>query len=499
MFGIALMCAILQVCWEAEWVTKRFPVDMTVSSDYYSDLDIVTYRNKLEPASVPTEWSWSALEHECPSAARSIITECLKGLLTISTLVLCWQILDRKRLQVNIKFREQRRKLKQKGLKDPQELIAVRQVSTLGLLAPSAQRWELWLQILICLIQPLPFTNQITSGYVPDKIGLLMWVRIFLAFRVIRDCSEMWLSRRSIKHQSAFQTKIPDFDWWLACKTISYRNPLLFAACFWVIWIIVFGHCLYIAERDRLPAYFTPITSLFVSFQIVSIGWPADVWEIYMPITWLGKLVSMFGAMAGLLLISYAIASIGQTLFPSKFEEDALNFIALDKVRQKEREGSARLIQYVWKNAQREAELEAKLKPKNPGLYEDIAEQEEKQFMETFLQKSKELRNIRRERAELEERSDPTSERNISPMDQYFDTKLEAVRTDIHHQNNKNNQQFMAIFATLNQILHRMQMKEKEKQRASVNAGSGRRRRNEWHSRNKREETSRRKESVAHR
>jgi hypothetical protein len=53
-----------------------------------------------------------------------------------------------------------------------------------------------------------------------------------------------------------------------------------------------------------------------------------------MPITILGKLVSLLAGMAGLLLISFVIATVGQTLYPTKFEENALNFIAMEKVRQ---------------------------------------------------------------------------------------------------------------------------------------------------------------------
>lgn len=264
----------------------------------------------------------------------------------------------------------------------------------------------------------------------------------------------------------------PDFDWWLACKTIHYRDPLFFAGCFYLTCIVLFGHSLYIAERDLLPRFFDFWTSLFVSLQIVSDGWPADVWEIYMPITMLGKMVSLLAGMAGLLLIAFVISTVGMALSPTKFEENALNFIAMEKVRQKEREGSARLIQYVWKNAAREAELRAKLAPKNPPLYEEIAEQEEKAFMENFIARSKELRTVRRERAELEERYDPTSEKNISPIDQYFDTKLEAIRTDIQHQHAKNQQQFMHVLASLNQLMHKAQ-KEKQKAAAAAAAAAG--------------------------
>jgi len=35
------------------------------------------------------------------------------------------------------------------------------------------------------------------------------------------------------------------------------------------------------------------------------------VWEIYMPISVLGKLVSLLAGMAGLLLVSFVIAAVG--------------------------------------------------------------------------------------------------------------------------------------------------------------------------------------------
>lgn len=473
MFGVALMCAILQVCWDPSWQLSRYTDDVSVPADYYSDIDWVYHRLSLTPEPLPHAWTWHAVAAECPSPTRSIVMEVLKMILTLSTLILCWQILDRKKLQIHLKFREQRRKLKAKGIAHMthdhdklflNSLASSSKVSTLGLLSLSRSqfRWELWASILVCMIQPIPFTHQLTGGFIDDKIGILMWMRIFLGLRVVRDCSEIWLNRRSIKHQSSFQTKVPDFSWWLSCKTMSYRSPLTFAGVFYTLCVIIFGHSLYIAERERLPSFFNIWSSLFVCFQIVSVGWPADVWEIYMPITIFGKMVSVFAGMAGLILISFVIVTVGSALHPSRFEENALLYIQLDKIRQRERDGSASLIQYVWRNAQREAELEAKLAPKNPGLYEEISEQEEKVFMENFIQKSKELRTVRRERAELEERSDPTSERNISPMDLYFDTKLEAIRTDIMHQNAKNNQQAVNIIATLNQLLHRTTQKEKQ-------------------------------------
>ena len=79
------------------------------------------------------------------------------------------------------------------------------------------------------------------------------------------------------------------------------------------------------------------------------------------------------------------------------------NCIQVEKARHLERENAARLIQFVWRNYRHERELAEKLQAKNPRLYEEISALEEKEFMEEFLARSKLLRNVRRERVELEE------------------------------------------------------------------------------------------------
>jgi hypothetical protein len=105
MFGVGLMVAILQVCWDPLWQARRYGADMSVPDSYYTDLDLVSARLALEPAPLPHGWKWNDIAAQCPSPVRSYVTEVLKFILTISTLVLCWQILDRKRMQVNLKFR----------------------------------------------------------------------------------------------------------------------------------------------------------------------------------------------------------------------------------------------------------------------------------------------------------------------------------------------------------------------------------------------------------
>ncbi len=48
-------------------------------------------------------------------------------------------------------------------------------------------RWRLWAQLLVCFWHLPPFATQLTHGYFPNELGLLMFFRLHLVFRVIRD------------------------------------------------------------------------------------------------------------------------------------------------------------------------------------------------------------------------------------------------------------------------------------------------------------------------
>ena len=127
------------------------------------------------------------------------------------------------------------------------------------------------------------------------------------------------------------------------------------------------------------------------------------MYDVYDPVTWLGKLTCLSAAMMGLLLTSFIIGIVSQSLLPSRFEEQALNCIGVERARERERELAARLIQFTWRNHRHERELAEKLERRNPRLYAEISAVEEKEFMEEFLTRGKLLRNARRERVELEE------------------------------------------------------------------------------------------------
>lgn len=150
MFGIMLMVIIHQVCWSSSWIGAHLN---QYTDDY--DWDHMTL--------------YETFRNECPTEVRSFWTEGIKLVLCCSTLVLCWQVLERKKLQLAIKFREKRRRMKNAAIKSADSTFGV---STFGLLSlrPSMFRWKLWVQILVCLIQPLPFGPILTHGWINDKV-----------------------------------------------------------------------------------------------------------------------------------------------------------------------------------------------------------------------------------------------------------------------------------------------------------------------------------------
>ena len=324
----------------------------------------------------------------------------IKIAMFLSSCLLVYQLLDRKQMQITIKYREKRRKIRSL-VKPPLSTVSL--LSLLSL-RPSSFRWKLWLQCLICFWHPFPFFSpRLIPVHMSNKLGLLMFLRLHLVFRVIRDYSEIWLNRRSIKKLTAFSSRTPNFDWWLSVKTMVYRNPIVFATSFYLFCILLFGYSVYILEREVQPDLFTIPIGFYLAFQCITIDWASDVYDVYDPITWPGKLTCLTAAMMGLLLTSFIIGIVSQSILPSKFEELALNCVSVEKAREKEKDNAARLIQYVWRNYRHEKELAEKLERKNPRLYEEISALEEKEFMEEFLVRSKSLRNVRRERVDLEE------------------------------------------------------------------------------------------------
>ena len=282
-FGILLQIVLLQVGWDGQ-----------------------TYHDDDRPGELPVMLS-------------------IKIAMFLSSCLLVYQLLDRKQMQITIKYREKRRKIRSL-VKPPLSTVSL--LSLLSL-RPSSFRWKLWLQCLICFFHPFPFFSpRLIPLHMSNKLGLLMFLRLHLAFRVIRDYSEIWLNRRSIKKLTAFSSRTPNFDWWLSVKTMVYRNPIIFATSFYLFCILIFGYSVYILEREEQPDLFTIPIGFYLAFQCVTIDWASDVYDVYDPITWPGKLTCLTAAMMGLLLTSFIIGIVSQSILPSKFEEMALNCLA---------------------------------------------------------------------------------------------------------------------------------------------------------------------------
>ncbi len=140
----------------------------------------------------------------------SLNIEHLKLVISVSTAVLLWQLLDRTRFELTILFNEKRRK--------PTEV----ELSTLGILGLSLShtRAGLWLQLVVCAWHPFPYVDAALgshhAGAVFNKLGLLMFLRGHLVFRLIRDYSAIWQHRRAISK---------DVSMWVRVARASPASP----------------------------------------------------------------------------------------------------------------------------------------------------------------------------------------------------------------------------------------------------------------------------------
>jgi hypothetical protein len=106
-----------------------------------------------------------------------------------------------------------------------------------------------------------------------DAMGLLMFLRLHLLLRVIRDYSALWTHRREIVkafHQT--DATAPNFDWWLTLKNVCFRFPVQFGVATVAVCVLVFGYCISIVERPVQPDLFTVWTAAFLALQCIVTG-----------------------------------------------------------------------------------------------------------------------------------------------------------------------------------------------------------------------------------
>ncbi|GAM18511.1 hypothetical protein SAMD00019534_016860 [Acytostelium subglobosum LB1] len=206
-----------------------------------------------------------------------------------------------------------------------------------------------WAEVLVCLVQPLPFADGPLHLWNDPKWGLLMWLRCYMFIRVYRDFSHIYEMRHTINAKYKQNNNVPPkFNWQLSFKTLLYQRPLMSFIPFTVMIILICAHIIYVFEREASPLFNYGV-SLYISFISMVTGWPTDPYELYKPTVVFAKFGAILSSMLGLFLLACLIEQFSRMTHPTAHQKPILNYIYLLEVQEKERDSAAKLIQVVWK------------------------------------------------------------------------------------------------------------------------------------------------------
>ncbi|GAM17648.1 hypothetical protein SAMD00019534_008230, partial [Acytostelium subglobosum LB1] len=265
-------------------------------------------------------------------------TKALRMTIFFSTLVLLCQLMDYYRLLLSHVTHGWMTK-RARGFR----------VTPLNVLRSTTLAPLFWTEVIICLVQPIPFASGPIHVWNDPKWGLLMWLRIYMFGRLYRDFSRVYRIRQKITDKYKAKNEVPPkFNWSLSLKTLLYQRPLMTFIPFTLFIIFICSHIIYVFEREA-QHQFTYAVSLYISFISMFTGWPTDTYDHYNPVTFFGRFGAIMSSVLGLFTLACLIEQFSHLTRPTPHQRPIMNYIYLLEVQERERNSAAALIQVVWK------------------------------------------------------------------------------------------------------------------------------------------------------
>lgn len=227
--------------------------------------------------------------------------------------------------------------------------------------------------LLMCFVVPYPYVQGLDGG-IPDEIGLFMFLRLAVIIWVIRDESKIYQHREELKHAVAQYSPdglAPVFGYWMALKALYIKQPARFILVTFLLFWGTFSYMIWILERETntkgLQSY---SMCLLISLNNMLFSWPDDIYFTHQPQSLLGKMACAGAALSGMLILTLLLGIAANTLILTRAEASMLNFVNLRKAKKKEQLAAAILIQFCWRShrqttkmvtQEQEAEKQARL------------------------------------------------------------------------------------------------------------------------------------------
>lgn len=221
-----------------------------------------------------------------------------------------------------------------------------------------------------------------------DKFGIIMFIRLYLWIRVLRDYSAVYKNRRLLTLEfSKKGLPVPSFGWKLIIRMIFTKYPFICTFFTVSILFLIMSFSLWIVERginDRFRILSLDEINIlwFIGASMLSTGY-GDV----LPETYIGKVIGIISAYFGSLLVTMLTAQMVRTIYPSPSLINANNYLKIDEINNKRFIQALRWIQVNWLYKKRKCSFKYMFKTKQSAIKK----------MNKYKRKSIEIENVLKE------------------------------------------------------------------------------------------------------
>eukprot|EP01121_Diplochlamys_sp_Union-15-3_P016154 TRINITY_DN5446_c0_g1_i2.p1 TRINITY_DN5446_c0_g1~~TRINITY_DN5446_c0_g1_i2.p1 ORF type:complete len:482 (-),score=62.98 TRINITY_DN5446_c0_g1_i2:76-1521(-) len=236
-----------------------------------------------------------------------------------------------------------------------------------------------WTEILVLIPHPPPF---LPHPY--DKIGLLMFLRLYIGLKVLRDYSLIYKNRKRIAKLAGYEPSIePGFNTYLSVKSYYNTHPVISFITVLLILSLTMGYCIHVLERETQPEAFDLEHSLYTALAMMLIGWPTDPNGFHSTQVYAATILAYILSTVGLSVVTLLMSYVLDVVFaPTSLQKAAVNWAKYSRVKRKSKNASATLIQLVYRYYRK----------KKRGKINKVKEEAYKSELKDMVRKCKTLR-----------------------------------------------------------------------------------------------------------
>jgi hypothetical protein len=202
-------------------------------------------------------------------------------------------------------------------------------------------------ELIIILPHPFPGVQVPPGRY----LSVLMFLRMYSIFRVIRNSCAAYQERFLIKSNKAFRTSgAIEFNWAFAARNIFRTHPWACMLALTVYNVCTFAYIMYVWERITDPAVRVPWTMRTAVWNTVITMGTIGYGDTY---AWTqeGRLTACFMALTGIVLASLLIFVIMNVLVPTTAERHAVTIHEARYLNHRANWVAVLYIQLWWRRA----------------------------------------------------------------------------------------------------------------------------------------------------